>query len=269
MRSVISRILATSRATQWELGGSENGDFITTASTNYTYDNYGNATTVATTVTDNDPGSPYVNDTWTSTTVNTITPDTTTWCLSLPTETQVTNSSTAPGGTAITRTVTYTPDYTNCRETQKVVEPNSATYKVTDAYTYDAFGNLWTDTTTGIGMSARETIMTWGTTGQFLTTVTNPLSQVITMGYDPGTGNKTSQTDPNWTTTNPIATTWAYDPFQRKNSELRPDGTSTTWGYNACGSSCVNSNNQMTVTHNRRECRWYHPVGDQCLPGLR
>ena len=233
---------------QWELGGTENGDLVSTTSTNYTYDNYGNATTVATTVTDNDPGSPYVNDTWTSTTVNTITPDTTTWCLSLPTETQVTSSSTAPGGTAITRTVTYTPDYTNCRETQKVIEPGSSTYKVTDAYTYDAFGNLWTDTMTGVGMTARETITTWGTTGQFLTTVTNPLSQVITMGYDPGTGNKTSQTDPNWTSSNPIATTWGYDPFQRKSSELRPDGTSTTWGYNACGSNCVNSNNQMTVT---------------------
>src|SRR5258708_4726728 len=227
----------------------ESSDLITTATTNYTYDNYGNATTVATTVTDNDPGSPYVNDTWTTTTVNTITPNTSTWCLTLPTETQVTNSSTAPGGAATTRTVSYTPDYTNCRETQKVTEPNSSTYKVTDAYTFDSFGNLWTDTVTGVGIAARVTTITWGTTGRFPTTISNPLSQSITRGYDPESRRLTSQSDPNWTSTNPIQTTWGYDPFQRKTSEVRPDGTSTTWAYNSCTTNgCVNSNNQITVT---------------------
>jgi hypothetical protein len=116
--------------TKKELGGAENGDLIATTSANYTYDTYGNATTVATTETDNDPGSPYVNDTWTSTTVNTITPNTADWCLNLPTTTTVTNSSTAAGGAAITRTVNYTPDYTNCRETQRVMAPSTA-YQVT------------------------------------------------------------------------------------------------------------------------------------------
>jgi YD repeat-containing protein len=235
-------------SSRWELGGTENSDLISTTSTNYTVDNYGNATTVATTITDNDPGSPYVNDTWTSTTVNTITPDTSTWCLSLPTETTVTNSSTAPGGAAITRTISYTPDYTNCRETEKVVEPNSSAYKVTEDYAYDAFGNLWKDTVTGGTMASRLTAFTWGTNGQFLTTIQSPLGQIVTLGHDPNSGMLTSQTDLNYTSTNPLTTTWGYDNFARETSELRLDGTSTTWAYNACGTSCVNTNNQMTVT---------------------
>ena len=232
-----------------EVGGSENGDLISTTVTSYAYDNYGNATTVASTVTDKDPGSPWVNDTWSSTTVTSIAPNTTTWCLNQPTGTTVTKSSTAPGGSAITRTVSYTPDYTNCRETQKITEPSSTGYKVTEAYAYDAFGNLQTDTVTGVGMTARASTVTWGTAGQFPTVLTNPLGQSVTRGYDSNTGLITSQTDPNWTTANPIKTTWGYDPFQRKNSELRPDGTSTSWTYNSCTTGgCANTNNITTIT---------------------
>lgn len=232
----------------YELGGTLDAQLIATTSTNYTYDNYGNATTAATTVTDNDPDSLYLNDTWTSTTVSTTTPDTSTWCLNLPTETQVTNSSTAPGGSSITRTISYSPDYTHCRQTQRVTEPSSGTYKVTEAYGYDSFGNLSTDTVTGVGMAARTTTTSWGASGQFPTTITNPLGQTVTLAFDPKSGKQTSQTDPNWTTANPIATTWGYDDFARKTSESRPDGTSTTWTYNSCAPNCVNGNNQLTVT---------------------
>jgi RHS repeat-associated protein len=235
---------------QKEVGGSENSNLITTTQTNYTYDNYGNATTVATVITDNDPGSGNTNSTWTTTTVNTISPNTSTWCLGLPTQTQVTKSSTAFwAGPAITRTVTFTPDYTNCRETQKVTEPTSAIYKVTEGFTFDSFGNIATDTVTGIGMTPRVATLNWGSTGQFLTTITNPLSQVVTMGHDPNTGNLTSQTDPNSIAANPLATTWQYDNFNRKTLESRPDGTSTSWSYNNCATNgCVNTNNKMTIT---------------------
>jgi RHS repeat-associated protein len=245
-------------AFQYELGGAEDTKQISSATTTFTYDDFGNATTVATTVTDNDPGSPnpnpYLNDTWTSTTVNAITPNTSTWCLSLPTETTVTNSSTAPGGAAITRTVQYNnPDYTNCRETEKVIEPNSATYKVVEDYGYDTstgnFGNLHTVTVTGLNMSPRVTTINWTTNGQFPQTISNPLSQSITLGFDPNTGRMTSQTDPNYTSINPLTTTWGYDDFARKISEFRPDGTSTSWSYNSCTTNgCVNSNNKMTET---------------------
>lgn len=240
-----------------EVGGSENGVQVSTTLSTYAYDNYGNATTVATTVTDTDPGSPYLNDSWTTTTVNTISPNISTWCLNLPTETQVTNSSTAPGGAPITRTVSYTPDYTYCRENERVIEPNSATYKVTEDYTYDTaygnFGNLHSVSVTGVAMTAspatRTTTITWTANGQFPLTITNPLTPSITLGFDPSNGMKISQTDPNSTTANPLKTTWSYDNFARELSELRPDGTSTTFTYNSCtANGCVNNNNKMTVT---------------------
>ncbi len=174
-----------STLTTYEFGGVEDGQVITTADTNYgTPDTYGNFASVSTTVTDNDPSSPYVNDSWSTTTTNTISPDTSTWCLNLPTETTVTKSSTAPSGTAITRTVSYTPDYTNCRESQRVTEPSSTTYKVVEAYGYDSFGNLHTDTVTGIGMTPRVTTTTWNATGQFPQTIQNALGQSITLGFD-------------------------------------------------------------------------------------
>jgi RHS repeat-associated protein len=245
--------VSNSTTSNYELGGSENGSLISTFSTNYTFDNYGNATNITTTVTDNDPGSPNVNpffnDTWTTTTANTITPNTSTWCLNLPTQAQVINSSTAPGGAAITGTVNFTPDYTNCRMTQKVTAPGTA-YQVTEMYGYDpTSGNLLTDSVTGVAMSARTTTLTWNVTGQFPATIQNPLSQTITLGFDPNTGLKTSQSDPNSTTSNPIVTTWSYDPFMRMISEGRPDKTSTSWAYNNCATNgCVNANNRMTVT---------------------
>jgi RHS repeat-associated protein len=244
--------LSTFSKGEWEFGGTINGNVIDNITTTFVDDNYGNVTSASTVSTDLDATSPYDGETWTSTTVNTITPDTSTWCLGLPTETQVTNSSTATNGASITRTVTFTPDYTNCRQTQKVIEPSSAGYKVTEAFGYDPnTGNLLTDTVTGVGMAARTTTYTWNATGQFLASIENPLSQTITLGFDPNTGMKTSQTDPNYTTVSPnnlLKTTWTYDDFARKLSESRSDGTSTTWSYNLCGSSCVNSNNQLTVT---------------------
>jgi YD repeat-containing protein len=223
---------------QWELGGTEATDLITATSTTYTYDTYGNATEVVSTITDSDPGSPWTGDTWTTTTANTISEyDTSTWCLNMPTETQIQYYSTAPGVTSVTRQINYTPDYTNCRETVKVTAPSTA-YQVTETYGFDGFGNINSDAVTGTGMAARTTTVNWGTTGQFPTVITNPLSQSITLGFDTKTGMKTSQTDPNYTSSNPIETTWGYDDFGRKTKETRPDGTYTLWSYGTC-SNCA------------------------------
>ena len=242
----------------YEVGGAKNADLITSTVINYgTPDVYGNFGTVTSTVTDEDsqsPVSPNNGKTWTSTTVSTITADTSTWCLSLPTEVQVTNSSTATGGAAITQTVNFTPDYTNCRETQKVVAPGTS-YQVTEVYGFDDFGNVATDTVTGSNMpsspASRETQMNWGTTGQFPTVISNPLGQSVTLGHDPNTGKLTSQTDPNYTSTNPLTTTWLYDSFGRKTQETRTDGTYTTWTYNDCSSSggCLFGSNALALAH--------------------
>jgi RHS repeat-associated protein len=228
--------------------------WITETDGSFAYDNYGNATNITTTTIDTDPTSPYYTDTWTSKTVNSFTPNASTWCLNLPTETTVTNSNTAPNGSAITRTVAYnSPDYTYCRQTEKVIEPNNSTYKVVEDYVYDTsygnFGNLHSTTVTGAGMSPRVTTILWTANGQFPLTITNPLLQSVTFGFDPKDGMKTSQTDPNFTTANPLTTSWTYDNFARELSETRLDGTSTTTSYNACATNgCVNANNKMTVT---------------------
>jgi RHS repeat-associated protein len=212
---------------QWEVGGTENGDLITTTSTNYTFDNYGNATNIAKTVTDNDPGSPYSGQQWTSTTATTIAASPSTWCNSLPTERDVTN--TAPGVPTITRHLSFTPDYSFCRETQQVVESGNATYQVTTGYGFDAFGNIDSQTVTGIGMAARTTGVNWGTTGQFPTTMTNALSQITQTNFDPNTGMLLSVKDPN-----NILTSWEYDAFGRKTKETRPDKTLTVFVYSDC-----------------------------------
>jgi RHS repeat-associated protein len=235
---------------QYEVGGAENGDLITTTSTNYTYDNYGNATTIATTVTDNDPNSPYTGDTWTTTTTNTPEVDTTHWCLGLLTETQTAYSASVGG--AVTRTKTFTPDTTNCRYTQMVTEPtaNSGLYKVTEALTFDSFGNVATDTVTGANMpsspASREMQLNWGTTGQFQNTSTDPSGAVTTWTY---TSNQalTFGVPDSMKDANTLTTSWVYDAFGRKTGETRSDGTSTGWAWSLCTSHCSWSNSVYQV----------------------
>jgi RHS repeat-associated protein len=220
-----------------ELGGALDAQRVSTSvTTNNSPDNYGNFASTITTLTDNDPTSPYLNDTWTSTQTNAVTADVSTWCLNLPTATSMTNSSTAPGGNAITRVVSYTPDYAKCRQTQKVTEPNSSLYKVTEVLGYDGFGNMNSDLVTGINMTPRTTSITWTTNGQFPATITNSLNQNVNVVFDPNLGTLTSLSDLNYTSANPLKTSWLYDNFGRPTSETRSDGTSTTWAYASCTS---------------------------------
>jgi len=230
---------------RYEFAGTKNGQNITQTVTNNTFDNYGNATTVATTTTDTDTGSPYYNSAWGTTTVRTITPDTSSnWCLGLPSQIQVTRS--APSTSNLTRTVGYTPDYVNCRETAQIVEPSSSTYKVTESFGFDGFGNINSDAVTGLNMTGRTTTANWGTTGQFPVTVTNALSQPTTLGYNYDQGFTTSEKDPNG-----IQISWTPDNFSRVALESRPDGTSTATTYNTCASvsgGCQNGDPGSSVT---------------------
>jgi RHS repeat-associated protein len=211
-----------------EVGGTKDGQLIKTLSTSYTYDNYGNAMNITKVVTDNDSGSPYFNDTWTTTIANTPDVSTSTWCLGLSTQTQV--SYTASIGASVTRTQQYTPDTTNCRYTQVVTEPNSSTYKATEALGYDSFGNVNSDSVTGVGMTARSTTMNWGTTGQFPMSVTDPSGATTTYNYNFSYGLPSSVTDANG-----ITTSWQYsDGFGRVTQVNKPDGTAVSITYNAC-----------------------------------
>jgi len=245
--------------TKKELGGAENGDLIKTTSTNYTYDNYGNATNIVTTVTDNDPNSPYTGDTWTTNTTNTTdisvnqSTDLAAWCLNMLDETQVVYSSTLSGSTSVTRTKTLTPDTaTECRIKSSVTEPtaNSGLYKVTEALTFDSFGNVATETATGANMpsspASRLTTLNWGTTGQFLNTRTDPSSATSTWTYSSNQALTFGVPD-SLKNANNLTTSWTYDAFGRKSKETRPDGTSTTWTWSACTSFCGWSNSVYQI----------------------
>jgi RHS repeat-associated protein len=257
--------IATSIRSDYEVGGTENTDLITTTTTNYTFDNYGNATKIVKTVTDNDPGSPsnpYNGYSWTTTTTNTTdiwvnpTTDLAAWCLTMFDETQVAYTSTFPGSTSVTRTKTFTPDTPSaCRIKTVITEPTPTTnpYKVTEALTFDGFGNIQTDTVTGNNMpsspASRLTTLNWGTTGQFLNSITDPSGAITTANY---TSNQslTFGVPDSVTNLNNLTTSWLYDAFGRKSKETRPDSTYTTWTYNDCATygGCILGSNALAVS---------------------
>jgi RHS repeat-associated protein len=237
----------------YEVGGSENGDEITDEVTNYTPDSYGNFTEVDSTLTDTDPGSPFSGGTaaWTTNTTASFADDTTAWCLSLPTSIKV--EKTAPGEPSITRTTTYTPDDTNCRESSEVEDAGNANYDVTRSFSYDSFGNVKQLTVTGAGMSPRIWNIGWGNTGQFPETIQDPVAAADgyeeAIGYNFGQGLKSSdvvQTTGGIENAPPVK--WYYDSFGRLSQEVLSDGTSQNFSYAACGSSCYNSNHFETVS---------------------
>jgi RHS repeat-associated protein len=244
--------MSASTKRNYEVGGPKNGQLIATSTTSYTFDNSGNATNVSTTVTDNDygspagPASPYAGQSWTRTTATTVSADTgTNWCLNQPTQVAVTQS--APGTINRTRTVSYSPDYVHCRETQQVIEPSSSTYAVTEVYQFDSFGNINSVTVTAAGVSgSRQSTVNWGTTGQFPMSVTNALNQTTQYNYDFSFGFQTSVQDPNG-----IVTSWQDDAFGRKTQENRPDHTYTVWTYNDCANwlGCLVGSHGLALSH--------------------
>jgi RHS repeat-associated protein len=216
-------------------GGTLNGTPVKTTTQTITYDSFGNATNTATTVTDSQSSSPQYGQQWTSTIAQTITPNTSNWCLDLPTQTTVTN--TAPGTPALTRITSFVNDYPSCRMTQETIEPGDARWQIITGFGFDGFGNVNSITVTPIGQSARTSTIAWSTyAGRFPNSVTQPvttsLSHTTTIGWDAARGVRTSVTDPNG-----LQTVWDYDPFGLLTRELRPDGTRTGYALTACDSS--------------------------------
>jgi RHS repeat-associated protein len=76
-------------------------------------------------------------------------------------------------------------------------------------------------------MTARTTTASWGTTGQFPLSVTDPTGAQTQMNYNWSFGLPSSKTDPNG-----LVTSWLYgDGFGRETQETWPDGTYTTLTY--------------------------------------
>jgi len=155
--------------------------------------------------------------------------DTSNWCLGRPQTTQLIASHTLTDGNTITRTTGATWDGTYCRPSQLIEEPGSSTLQVTTALLYDGFGNLNSQSVTGIGLSARTTTASWGASGQFPVALTNALGQTTSRDWNYGLGLPASVADPNG-----LVTGWSHDSFGRRTSENRPDGTSTAWTYASC-----------------------------------
>ena len=218
--------VSASTQKQYAVGGSENSSLTSNTTTSYSYDNYGNATSVSTTITDEDGGSPDYGQSWTTAVTNTPDANTSTWCLRLLTQRAVRYSDSLYDSPAVTENTSYTPNTNSCRYSQ-IVQQSGSAYQVTESLGYDSFGNVDSDTVTGNGMAGRTSSVSWGTTGQFPMSITNPLGETTTFNYDFGCGLVSSMTDPNGETTN-----WQYgEGFCRVTQETRPDGTYTTWGY--------------------------------------
>jgi len=157
--------------------------------------------------------------------------DVTNWCIGRPQRTTVSQSHSLAGGGAQTRTITSNWNAFYCRLTDVVVEPNHATLKVTTTLQYDLFGNLTTETVTGVGMPARTTTMQYDAQGQFPLSIQNALNQTTHRTWEGKYGTPATETDPNG-----ISVEWSYDNLGRLTEERRPDGTKTTWSRAACNS---------------------------------
>src|SRR6516162_8936324 len=131
--------------------------------------------------------------------------------------------------TSATRTSSFAYDPASGLLTQDVVEPNTTALRLETDYVYDAFGNKTSVSVSGVDITTRSSTATFDAKGQFATTNANALNQSESFQYDSRFAQATSHTGPN-----NLTTTWTYDVFGRKTSELRPDGTQTKWSYQFC-----------------------------------
>ncbi|HET7629787.1 MAG TPA: toxin TcdB middle/N-terminal domain-containing protein, partial [Candidatus Saccharimonadales bacterium] len=161
-------------------------------------------------------------------------------CYGLPDKVTVTQENLA-AGTNADRVTHYDNDAVNCRVNSITVRGGEAgDLPLTTTYSYeDGYGNRTKILLTGTDLpaesepDARLTSITYGSAHDFPATITNALDQTSTLTWNHGLGVKASMKDANG-----HITAWFYDDFGRKTKEARPDGSYTTWSYDACTSSC-------------------------------
>jgi YD repeat-containing protein len=168
------------------------------------------------------------NDGHAKTTTNTYNNDQANWLLCQLTRAEVLSQE--PGGGSSTRVSSWTYDGVG-RIATEVIEPDLPQFTLTTGYTYDAFGNRLSQTTSGAGIETRTTSQTYDAQGRFVVSTTNALGHTETYVRDPAHGGLLSQTGPNG-----LTTTWSYDGLGRKLGETRADGTTSTITYALAGS---------------------------------
>lgn len=162
------------------------------------------------------------------------------WLIGLPTS--VTETRTGAGKVvSAPRKTTFTYNLTSGLPETKTVSPDVAKYKVVT--TFDRSGNVyglvntgtdaWTDPYDSTTQSRKVQDVVYDAKGRFPTTARNALGQPQSQVFDPGSGQKTSQTDLNGRTT-----TWVIDGFGRIQSEKHADGGETRHYLVQCDVDC-------------------------------
>ena len=113
--------------------------------------------------------------------------------------------------------------------------PNHATLTLTTARTFTGAGHVYTERVSGDDVAARTTAFGSYTESRYPSSVTNPLGQRTSFGYDLRYGVPNSITDPD-----SRVATLEYDAFGRVVRSTATDGTVATITYARC-TACPNS----------------------------
>jgi RHS repeat-associated protein len=217
--------LDSSQTQDWDL---QTGVVYRTRQYSGTYDDYGCPQTTTNTVYTGDVGA---TPTYTTSTTNTITEDTTNWFLCRITDTQVTKAAT--GQPNITRESSFGYDPGTGLLTEETIQPSDKTDQYLDTtYQRDGFGNIHLATTSGSSttyLTPRTVTYDYSPDGRFNTSICNPLQPCTNFTYYPDTGNLNTMTDPNG-----VVTTYTQDTFGRPSgSSIRQAdlnvSSSVTW----------------------------------------
>lgn len=182
------------------------------------------------------------------TTINyTQNPATSSWCLDIPSATSITRSD--HNNAAVTRTFTHTYDETKCRllsTTNTTSADNDKKLKAT--YTYDAYGNIETQTLDNVSGNASDRVTrfhydSYGEKPERLVRETsggpNPETQWM---WDYVNGQPISVTNAQGQTTSST-----FDGLGRVDVETYPDGTTVNYDYIDCPSCWVPSAGRFEV----------------------
>ena len=216
--------VSSATASSFEINDGPGNTAIVSTTTDTTFDAFGNPTQVTATSTGG-------GETFVTATSNDFTNDTVNWLIGQLDRAAVTKA--LPDSTSDTRVTAF--DYAPATGllTLQELEPDLPDSKLTTEYVHDAFGNVKTETLSGVDITTRSTTFDYSPDGRFQTKATNDLGHAETRVFDARFGAVTRLTGPNL-----ITTTWELDGFGRQTRELRADGSETVWSYNLCVAQC-------------------------------